>query len=77
MLFNPFEGFTYFKPPALLEVSDLLNPGDEVILFEQYYGYHVNTLLAVEAVPGYVIATPHTLHSPFQQAHPQICLHDL
>lgn len=32
----------------------LLNPGDEVILFEPYYGYHVNTLLAVEAVPAYV-----------------------
>jgi aminotransferase len=37
----------------------LLNPGDEVILFEPYYGYHVNTLLAVEAVPTYV-----TLRSP-------------
>jgi len=32
----------------------LLNAGDEVILFEPYYGYHVNTLLAVEAVPVYV-----------------------
>jgi aminotransferase len=32
----------------------LLNPGDEVVLFEPYYGYHVNTLLAVEAVPVYV-----------------------
>ncbi|MDD5435188.1 MAG: aminotransferase class I/II-fold pyridoxal phosphate-dependent enzyme [Nitrospira sp.] len=32
----------------------LLNPGDEVILFEPYYGYHINTLLAVEAVPTYV-----------------------
>jgi aminotransferase len=32
----------------------LLNPGDEVILFEPYYGYHVNTLLAAEAVPVYV-----------------------
>jgi aminotransferase len=32
----------------------LLNPGDEVILFEPYYGYHVNTLLAVEATPAYV-----------------------
>jgi len=29
----------------------LLDPGDEVILFEPYYGYHVNTLLAVDAVP--------------------------
>ncbi len=32
----------------------LLDPGDEVILFEPYYGYHVNTLLAVDAVPTYV-----------------------
>jgi aminotransferase len=36
-----------------------LNPGDEVILFEPYYGYHRNTLLAVEAVPRFV-----TLHPP-------------
>lgn len=32
----------------------LLNPGDEVILFEPYYGYHVNTLLAIGANPTYV-----------------------
>jgi aminotransferase len=32
----------------------LLNPGDEVILFEPYYGYHLSTLLAVEAVPRIV-----------------------
>ncbi len=36
----------------------LLNPGDEVILFEPYYGYHVNTLLAVQAVPCYVPLRP-------------------
>ncbi len=35
----------------------LLNPGDEVILFEPYYGYHVNTLQAVEAIPAYVTMT--------------------
>jgi aminotransferase len=29
----------------------LLNPGDEVILFEPYYQYHVSALLAVEAAP--------------------------
>ena len=29
----------------------LLNPGDEVLLFEPYYQYHVSALLAVEAVP--------------------------
>jgi len=33
----------------------LLNPGDEVILFEPFYQYHVSALRAVEAVP--VIAT--------------------
>lgn len=35
----------------------LLDPGDEVIIFEPYYGYHINTLLAVEAVPAYVTMT--------------------
>src|SRR6478609_9119129 len=29
----------------------LLNPGDEVILFEPAYAYHINAILAVEAVP--------------------------
>lgn len=37
----------------------LLNPGDEVILFEPYYGYHLNTITAVEATPVYV-----TLQAP-------------
>jgi aminotransferase len=32
----------------------LLNPGDEVILFEPYYGYHLQTLVATQAVPLYV-----------------------
>jgi aminotransferase len=32
----------------------LLNPRDEVILFEPYYGYHISTLVAVGAVPKYV-----------------------
>jgi len=36
----------------------LLNPGDEVILFEPYYGYHVNTLLAADAVPVYATMKP-------------------
>jgi aminotransferase len=36
----------------------LLNPGDEVILFEPYYGYHVNTLLSLEARPIYVRLQP-------------------
>ena len=29
----------------------LLNPGDEVILFEPFYGYHVNTLLSLRVQP--------------------------
>jgi len=37
----------------------LLNPGDEVIVFEPYYGYHVNTLRALECEPVYI-----TLHPP-------------
>ncbi len=37
----------------------LLNPGDEVILFEPYYGYHLHTIESVNAVPSYI-----TLHAP-------------
>lgn len=37
----------------------LLDPGDEVIVFEPYYGYHVSTLVATGAVPVYV-----SLHAP-------------
>jgi aminotransferase len=44
----------------------LLNPGDEVILFEPYYGYHLNTLMAVEAVPLFV-----TLKSPGWEFSPE------
>lgn len=36
----------------------LLDPGDEVILFEPYYGYHVNTLLSVGAVATSVPMQP-------------------
>jgi len=36
----------------------LLDPGDEVILFEPFYGYHVNTLLAVDVQPKYVAMQP-------------------
>ncbi len=35
-----------------------LDPGDEVIVFEPYYGYHVNTLGSVEAVPVMVKLQP-------------------
>lgn len=36
----------------------LLNPGDEVIIFEPYYGYHVTTLIFVEAIPKFVRLEP-------------------
>ena len=36
----------------------LLNQGDEVIVLEPYYGYHVNTLLAMGAVPRFVSMHP-------------------
>lgn len=36
----------------------LLSPGDEVILFEPYYGYHLSTLQAVEARAVYARLTP-------------------
>lgn len=36
----------------------LLNPGDEVILFEPFYGYHVHTLRALDAVPVFVPTRP-------------------
>jgi aminotransferase len=36
----------------------LLDPGDEVIVFEPYYGYHMKTLIATQAVPVYVRTMP-------------------
>ncbi len=36
----------------------LLDPGDEVILFEPYYGYHLNTIEAVGATATYVRMHP-------------------
>jgi aminotransferase len=35
-------------------VTALLDPGDEAILFEPFYGYHVNTLLALGVTPRFV-----------------------
>lgn len=32
----------------------LFNPGDEVLLFEPFYAYHIQAILAVDAVPRYV-----------------------
>lgn len=36
----------------------LLEPGDEVILFEPFYSYHESTLIATEAVPVFVPTAP-------------------
>ncbi|PIT83935.1 aminotransferase [Candidatus Micrarchaeota archaeon CG10_big_fil_rev_8_21_14_0_10_45_29] len=36
----------------------LLKPGDEVIIFEPYYSYHVDTILAVGAKPVFVKTYP-------------------
>jgi aminotransferase len=36
----------------------LLEPGDEVILFEPYYSYHESTLVAAEARPVFVSTLP-------------------
>jgi aminotransferase len=36
----------------------LFDPGDEVILLEPYYGYHLNTLLVAECVPKFATMTP-------------------
>jgi len=37
----------------------LLNPGDEVVLFEPYYGYHLHTVDSIDAVASFV-----TLRAP-------------
>jgi aminotransferase len=44
----------------------LLNPGDEVILFEPFYQYHMSAVLAVEAVPVVV-----TLSAPDWALEPE------
>jgi len=36
----------------------LLDPGDEVIIFEPYYGYHISTLVATQVIPVYVRMEP-------------------
>ncbi len=36
----------------------LFNPGDEVLLFEPFYGYHEYTLLALDLTPVYVRLSP-------------------
>jgi aminotransferase len=36
----------------------LFDPGDEVVLLEPYYGYHLNTLLVAEVTPKFVTMSP-------------------
>ena len=36
----------------------LLDPGDEVLLLEPYYGYHLNTLHSIDVTPVYVTLEP-------------------
>ena len=36
----------------------MFNPGDEVILFEPYYGYHTATLKAMDLTPVYTRMSP-------------------
>jgi len=48
-----------YRGRLLRTCLDCWNPGDEVILFEPYYGYHLKPLVAAEAVPLYV-----TLRAP-------------
>lgn len=38
--------------------QSLLNPGDEVIVFEPYYGYHLNTMLVSGQTPRFVTLSP-------------------
>jgi aminotransferase len=40
----------------------LLNPGDDVIVFEPYYGYHINTLNLMGAGARYVRLDPPSWH---------------
>ena len=41
-----------------LAATALLNPGDQVILFEPFYGYHVHTLRALDVEPVFVPTRP-------------------
>jgi aminotransferase len=38
----------------------LLNPGDEIIIFEPFYGYHINILTSLGIVPHFVQLKPPT-----------------
>ncbi len=45
----------------------LLDPGDEVILFEPYYGYHYNTVVGLGMVPVLVPLRPPTWDVDFDE----------
>lgn len=36
----------------------ICNPKDEIIVFEPYYGYHINTIFAMNLVPKYLKLAP-------------------
>lgn len=48
-------------------IQALFNPGDEVIVFEPYYGYHINTLKVGGCVPRFV-----TMQGPDWAITPQM-----
>ncbi len=50
----------------------LLNEGDEVILFEPYYGYHVATLESIGCKIKYIRTTPPAYEIDFQNLKDQI-----
>jgi aminotransferase len=50
-----------------IAASALLNPGDEVLLLEPYYGYHVSTLTALDLKPKFVAMQPPTWELPREE----------
>jgi len=50
----------------------LLNEGDEVILFEPYYGYHVATLKSIGCKVKFIRTTPPTYEIDFEHLKSQI-----
>ena len=50
----------------------LLNEGDEVILFEPYYGYHVATLKSIGCKIKYIRTTPPSYEIDFEHLKSQI-----
>ena len=58
-----------------LAILSLINPGDEVILFEPLYGYHVSTLVATASLDANVYKSarniPRVSVSPVSDFLPQ------